>query len=394
MKTHLLIKTMGKRYRYPLLSLLAGVGSLLLWLLTAAPSLAHWADLAAAEVIVGDTDVQITLTYPTQLTTFADEDSGGALSNREITRHTPRLETFFADHIRLTDSRDQLATAEVRPAEKSLSAISRSAPDSHTTVQLTYRWSEPHQGIVIDYRLFPPEAPEASCVATVFQAGESTSHIFTPQKPTLSLIPGEPGLVGTWLLPLVGAFVWGAIHSLSPGHGKTLIGAYLVGERATPLHALFLAMTITITHTVGVLALGVMTLAAAQFILPEQLYPWLSLVSGSLVVLIGVTLFWQRYQQRTVRAIPVHAHGHHSRSFSPHTHAHSHAHSHRHIDGNTAQSAGHSHLPPDQPLTWGSLLLLGVSIWGIGSLSGGFGVVAGGHFTPDSAIGPGAGAGL
>ena len=66
---------------------------------------------------------------------------------------------------------------------------------------------------------------------------------------------------------------------MTPGHGKTLVAAYLVGSRGTARHAAFLGLTTTITHTAGVFALGLVTLLASEFIVPEQLYPWLSFLS-------------------------------------------------------------------------------------------------------------------
>ena len=87
---------------------------------------------------------------------------------------------------------------------------------------------------------------------------------------------------------LAAAFGWGALHALSPGHGKTMVAGYLVGARGTPRHAAILGLTVTATHTVSVFALGLVTLAASQYILPEQLYPWLGVLSGLLVVGIGL----------------------------------------------------------------------------------------------------------
>ena len=86
------------------------------------------------------------------------------------------------------------------------------------------------------------------------------------------------------LASLAAALFWGAAHALSPGHGKTIITAYLVGQRGTPRHAALLGLIVTITHTIGVFSLGLVTLALSQFIVPDRLYPWLNLVSGLLVV--------------------------------------------------------------------------------------------------------------
>jgi ABC-type nickel/cobalt efflux system permease component RcnA len=184
----------------------------------------------------------------------------------------------------------------------------------------------------------------------------------------------------TFLLALAVSFVWGAMHAMTPGHGKTIVGAYLVGSRGTMRHALYLGLTTTITHTLGVFALGLITLFAAQYIVPETLYPWMSLLSGLFVAGIGVNLFVSRFKSSaiklpTVKAnlverefSPVLQHSHtgtatHAHKYvltkspanahvHPHTSDHHHDHDHAHGD--------HSHLPPEQ-ITWRSLLALGVS---------------------------------
>jgi len=107
------------------------------------------------------------------------------------------------------------------------------------------------------------------------------------------------------LASLAAAFFWGMAHALSPGHGKTIVAAYLVGQRGTPWHAAALGAIVTATHTIGVFALGLVTLALSAFIVPEQLYPWLNLVSGVLVVAIGATVFRSRLRHRG------HTHDHH-----------------------------------------------------------------------------------
>jgi nickel/cobalt transporter (NicO) family protein len=115
------------------------------------------------------------------------------------------------------------------------------------------------------------------------------------------------------LASIAAALFWGAAHALSPGHGKTIITAYLVGQRGTPRHAALLGLIVTITHTIGVFALGLVTLALSQFVVPDRLYPWLNLVSGALVVGIGALVLRARLRQRHL-----HAHGHH------HHHEHGH----------------------------------------------------------------------
>jgi ABC-type nickel/cobalt efflux system permease component RcnA len=123
--------------------------------------------------------------------------------------------------------------------------------------------------------------------------------------------------VGAVLLALLVAAFWGAAHALTPGHGKALVAAYLVGTKGRPRDAFLLGGTVTIAHTAGVFALGFVTLGLSAFVVPEQLYPWLTLVSGVLVVLVGASVLRQR----------VGAHRHHR-----HRHDHQHHDHHDHHD--------------------------------------------------------------
>lgn len=203
------------------------------------------------------------------------------------------------------------------------------------------------------------------------------------------------------VLGLVLAFIMGAGHAFSPGHGKTVVGAYLVGSRGTARHAAFLGLTVTITHTIGVFALGLVTLFASEYVLPERLFPILSLLSGAILFLMGAGLFVQRLRAlvsdgkgqsakgkaQDPDASPATTppprvpprdqplpdpggQGHdHAHSHSPgHGHSHGHAHSHSHgslfrhpkLEALTT----HSHLPPGadgEAVTWRSLLALGIS---------------------------------
>ncbi len=194
------------------------------------------------------------------------------------------------------------------------------------------------------------------------------------------------------LFGLLLAFGFGAMHAMSPGHGKTVVGAYLVGSRGTLKHAVFLGATVTITHTLGVFALGLITLFASNYILPERLMPFLSFTSGLMVFFIGVSLFNKRVRgmmglgnghsqtheaqshSHEVHSHADHSHGGHSHpheAHSPKAHAHSHEsqdHSHPHElhshgdEGHTHSHGGstHSHLPP-KDISWKSLLGLGIS---------------------------------
>jgi ABC-type nickel/cobalt efflux system permease component RcnA len=100
-----------------------------------------------------------------------------------------------------------------------------------------------------------------------------------------------------WLLVTAAfiAFGLGALHALEPGHGKTIVAAYLVGSRGTARHALLLGLIVTISHTAGVFALGAITLYASRYIVPEQLYPWLGVFSGLTIAGLGGYMFLRRW---------------------------------------------------------------------------------------------------
>jgi nickel/cobalt transporter (NicO) family protein len=155
------------------------------------------------------------------------------------------------------------------------------------------------------------------------------------------------------LFGLLLAFGLGAMHALSPGHGKTVVGAYLVGSRGTSKHAIFLGLVVTITHTLGVFALGIITIFLSNYLLPEKLMPMLNFVSGLLVFFIGISLFKDRLFGIFGWNSEKHSHSHDHHTNDEHTH--------HHADGtHTHGGSTHSHALPEA-ITWKNLLALGVS---------------------------------
>ncbi len=150
---------------------------------------------------------------------------------------------------------------------------------------------------------------------------------------TLQLSDSGPQFL---LLALGTAFVLGAAHALTPGHGKTLVAAYLVGSRGTIWDAVYLGSVVTLTHTSSVFVLGLLTLYASQHMRMDRIYPWLSLTSGLLVTATGIWLLRARLRGG----------GH------PHRHDHEHPHGHQHP---------HPHEHPQQPVSRAHLLSLGIS---------------------------------
>jgi ABC-type nickel/cobalt efflux system permease component RcnA len=203
---------------------------------------------------------------------------------------------------------------------------------------------EPGDGVVVPANDTAGDASERLKEKT--NGGRATDRV-------ANLITAEELTPTVIAVSLLLAMFWGSVHALTPGHGKTVVAAYLVGARGTAKHAAFLGMTVTVTHTAGVFALGLVTLYLSHYILPETLYPWLNVISGALVVAIGFSLAWRRWRGGG------HEHAHAHEDGHDHGVAHSHGnYTHTH-DGHT-----HSHAVPGadgSPVTWRSLLALGVS---------------------------------
>jgi nickel/cobalt exporter len=167
----------------------------------------------------------------------------------------------------------------------------------------------------------PPNLSEASSTFVLGSGNLSQTSQSQPGPATVkpdprpddaftSLITAEKLTLPVVVLSLAFALGLGAAHALSPGHGKSIMAAYLVGTRGTVKHALFLGLTVTLSHTLGVLALGGVALYASSLIAPDRLYPWLGLTSGVIILGIGVWLLISRMRQG-LEQHHHHPHGHH-----------------------------------------------------------------------------------
>ena len=151
---------------------------------------------------------------------------------------------------------------------------------------------------------------------------------------------------GMMLVGLAAAFGFGALHALSPGHGKTIVAAYLVGSRGTVKHALFLGAMVTFTHTISVFLLGFGTLFLSAYIVPEKIIPVLSILSGLSIAMIGGYLLIQRTNHLMQHAN--HSDDDHSHRESSHNHGHHHG------------PGGHTHVPEGEA-SMASLVGLAIS---------------------------------
>ena len=162
-------------------------------------------------------------------------------------------------------------------------------------------------------------------------------------------LPG-PGML---LLAFCTAFFLGAVHALSPGHGKAMVAAYLMGSDGNKKDAVILGSIVTLTHVISVLILGIIILFLSNTILPEQIYPWISIFSGVLIFLVGLFLLaGQGHSHNHDHHIHSHDDEDHSHSFHDHSHNH-HRHPHSHFENDAGPIPGKSRL--------GSLVSLGVA---------------------------------
>ena len=154
------------------------------------------------------------------------------------------------------------------------------------------------------------------------------------------------GLVGRtgpfMLVALLLAFGFGALHALGPGHGKTLMAAYLVGAGGRARHAVAVGGSVAVMHTASVLALGFVVLTLTEVFAPERVYPWLGLASGLIAFGLGASLLVARLGSWSGgRTDPEHHHPHE--------------------DGSTAHGHAHPHPAPSRPLSRKSLTALAVA---------------------------------
>jgi nickel/cobalt exporter len=279
---------------------------------------------------------------------------------------------------RLFDT-DAYANSLTGGLSEALQALPATGPLDETTIHLSFTsGSLPTRARPIAPR--PGTPVSAGTTAARGSSGTEAAWLQVQTRRLVGLISAPTVAPQVALVALLIALMLGAFHALSPGHGKTIVGAYLIGSRGTPRHAAFLGLTVTVTHTLGVFALGFATLFASRYVVPEKLFPILSLASGLLVLGMGMVLLAQRWrgaraalgrrryleirQPQALLAPNVHAaahqHPHHPHDAHDHRHEHAGAGAFMHSHG----GGRHSHLPvgaDGAPVTWRSLLALGIS---------------------------------
>ncbi len=188
-----------------------------------------------------------------------------------------------------------------------------------------------------------------------------------PQSDALTRLLHQQALTPWMIAAAIGiAFGLGAAHALTPGHGKTIVAAYLVGSRGTLKHAAFLGGMVTFTHTVSVFLLGLATLFLFQYVVPQKVTQVLGAISGLSIVVIGGWMLYKRLRGAGHAHSHEHGHDHHHDHDHTHEHHHDHDHDHPHVhthDGHTHSHGpgGHTHTHMPDELSWSGLVALGVS---------------------------------
>jgi nickel/cobalt transporter (NicO) family protein len=179
----------------------------------------------------------------------------------------------------------------------------------------------------------------------------------TPQTEPLTRLLHQQALTPWMIAVAIGiAFALGAAHALTPGHGKTIVAAYLVGSRGTLKHAAFLGGMVTLTHTITVFLLGLATLFLFQYVVPQKVTQVLGAISGLSIVAIGGWMLYKRLRGAGHAHSHDHDHGHdHDHDHHHHDHDHAHVHDHPHSHG----PGGHTHVPDE--MSWSGLAALGAS---------------------------------
>jgi nickel/cobalt transporter (NicO) family protein len=236
------------------------------------------------------------------------------------------------------------------------------APPQDLRASLEWEVIQPKTAPVATTKIVPVEQPKPVLAPVAAPPPSSTPNVAQPPGTVVKgdylsrLMGNKDAGLGLILVGIIVAFGLGAAHAFEPGHGKTIVAAYLVGSKGTPKHAIFLGGMVTFTHTISVYALGLATLFLTKYVNPALITQVLGAVSGVTIVIIGATMFSQRLKKLRAGRAHAYAHEHGLAHDHHHDHDHGHSHDHDHHHG----PGGHSHAP-EGDITLGSLIALGAS---------------------------------
>jgi nickel/cobalt transporter (NicO) family protein len=171
---------------------------------------------------------------------------------------------------------------------------------SNSSINVDAGWQKGEKFRVIAFKIVEGTRPAGTVFLGATPDSQNDAKIGNSLLSMLKTRELTPGVL--WIAFMSAIFL-GALHALSPGHGKALVAAYLVGTRGTIKDAIWLGLIVTITHISSVVILGIVGLILAEYIVPEYYTPFISLFSGAIIVGIGIWLF--------VRRLISHGHHHH-----------------------------------------------------------------------------------
>ena len=252
--------------------------------------------------------------YPTDLLTSPPQDLEATL---QISLPLPQVRAEEKQAVRVS-----------QPAEVPTAPVPRTAPKA-----------------MAESTFVPGRAPSPATGPWSAPMHLQANRQLTPRSSFTELIQAQR--LSPWFLftAAIIAIGLGALHALEPGHGKTIVAAYLVGSRGTARHAFLLGIVVTASHTVGVFALGAITLYASRYIVPEQLYPWLGALSGMTIAGLGCFMLLRRL----------------TGTATDHSHAPGAAHAHLMFWKRAPQTQIESDPDPVQTVSLTQLLTLGIT---------------------------------
>lgn len=244
---------MRKIVRLFQISLVGVLATLWLNLVAISPATAHWDDLAVADVIVGTTETQITLTVPTVLLAFADSNGDNTLSPIEVKTQSTQLEQYLSNRITLTNQGDESGTVTVIPG------VAAQDKPAQSTLMLRYTWATPLQKLAIRYSLFSSDLEHTQSLATITQGNRTRNVVFTPDNNTIEISGKIPWQQQFW------SFLKLGVKHIFTGydHILFLVALLLPGSNLSQLLKVVTAFTIAHSITLSLAVLDIVTLPTA-----------------------------------------------------------------------------------------------------------------------------------
>lgn len=286
-----------------------------------APETGGWADAscesaaASLDVVVDDQALPMAATGIPQLT-FPPGAGGLETLRLACSLTAPLIPTADVRTLSVTDTTDdgRRGWREITiAAGQGVTLAASDAPAVSPSNLLTAYPDDLLQSPVderVGHAKFRLDASGPNAVAAGMSEATGVPRATAPEDPLADLLVG-PTTPMAWLLALCLAAALGAGHALSPGHGKALIAAYLVGSRGTLRRAGALGLAVAVSHTMGVFVLGAVVLSASELLVPDRVVAWLSMGSGVLVILLGASTARRALGRRAPTHSRDHDHGHH-----------------------------------------------------------------------------------